>query len=92
VLRQRPCSESRSRKNGLNGKPEKRPNSQNGKGWKRNFRENRKKRKSGRKKNNARGTWLIDSKRIMLPPWNRPGVETGRKVSCHLHLLLPMRR
>jgi len=92
MLRQRPCSKSRSGKNSLSGKPEKRPNLQNGKGWKKNFGENRKKRKSGRKKNNTRGIWLIDSKRIMLPPWNRPGVKTGQKLSCPLYLLLPMRR
>jgi len=57
VLRQRPCSESRSRKNGSSGKPEKRQNSQNRKGWRKNFGENRKKRKFGREKNNARGIW-----------------------------------
>jgi len=57
VLRQRPCSESRSRKNGLSSKPEKRPNLQNGKGWRKNLGENRKKRKFGREKNNTRGIW-----------------------------------
>jgi len=57
MLRQRPCSESRSRKNSLSSKPEKRQNLQSRKGWRKKFRENRKKRKSGGEKNNARGIW-----------------------------------
>jgi len=57
VLRQRPCFESRSRKNGSSDKPEKRQSSQNGKGWRKNFGESRKKRKFGGEKNNAREIW-----------------------------------
>jgi len=57
MLRQRPCSESRSRKNGSSIKSEKRRNSQSGKGWRKKFGENRKKRKFSREKNNARGIW-----------------------------------
>jgi len=59
VLRQRSCSKSRSRKNGLSIKPEKRQNSQSRKGWKKKFGENRKKRKFSREKKNARGIWHI---------------------------------
>jgi len=57
VLRQRPCSESRSRKNSSNGKLKKRQNSQSRKGWRKKFRENRKKRKFGREKNNTSRIW-----------------------------------
>jgi len=59
VLRQRPCFESRSRKNGSSNKPEKRRSSQNRKGWRKNFGGNRKKRKFSGEKNNARGIWHI---------------------------------
>jgi len=59
VLRQRPCSESRSKKTGLNVKSEKRQNSKSGKGWRKKLEENRKKRNSGAGRNNARGIWHI---------------------------------
>jgi len=57
MLRQRLCSESRSRKNDSSGKPEKRRNLQNGKSWRKKFGENRKKKKFSKEKNNARGIW-----------------------------------
>jgi len=59
VLRQRPCSESRSKKTGLNVKSEKRQNSKSRKGWRKKLEENRKKRNSGAGRNNARGIWHI---------------------------------
>jgi len=59
VLRQRPCSESRSKKTGLSVKSEKRQNLKSGKGWRKKFEENRKKRNSSAGRNNARGIWHI---------------------------------
>jgi len=59
MLRQRPCSESRSKKTGLSVKSEKRQNLKSGKGWRKKFEENRKKRNSSAGRNNAREIWHI---------------------------------
>jgi len=68
VLRQRLCSESRSRKNERNVKREKKQRKQ---GWKRRPGNWRKKSNAGNKrKNNARRIWLIDLKQTASPPLN----------------------
>jgi len=58
VLRQRSCSESKKKKNGLSIKPKKRQKLQSGKGWRKKCAENKKRKMYGRKKRNAREIWL----------------------------------
>jgi len=58
VLRWRPCSESKKKKNGLSIKPKKRQKSWSRKGWRKKCGENGKRKMHGGKKKNARRIWL----------------------------------
>jgi len=55
VPRQRPCSESRKKKNGLSIKPEKRQKLWSRKDWRKKHGENRKRKRHSEEKKNARG-------------------------------------
>jgi len=77
ALRQRPCSESRSRKNEQNVKREKKQESPRKRGWKRRPGNWQKKSNArNKRKNNVRKIWLIDLKRTALPPLNNNGAKT----------------
>ena len=58
MLRWRPFSESRKKKNDLSVKPEKRRKSQSKKGWRKRHGKSRKRKRHSGEKRNARGIWL----------------------------------
>jgi len=58
VLRQKPCFDSRKKRNALSTKPAKRQKWQSRKDWRKRHEKNRKRRRQGGEKKIAREIWL----------------------------------
>ena len=91
VLRQRPCFDSRRKKNNLSTKPKERQNQQSGKDWRKRHRGKRRKRHE-RKRRNASKIWPIVLRQITSLPLKSNAARTGPRPFCFLQILPLTRR